>query len=82
MIIFDFIIHLQKKTEYSYGLKPNKYSVLKNDRIYIFIPEIKKAVAEKRSEIKAYVVGKGMKEFTITLGDLTDDESKLFFQVA
>ena len=44
---------------------------------YIFIPEIKKAVAEKRSEIKAYVVGKGMKEFTITLGDLTDDERKI-----
>jgi len=43
LIIFDFIIHLQKKTEYSYGLKPNKYSVLKNlknDRIHIFIPEI------------------------------------------
>ena len=44
---------------------------------YIFIPEIKKAVAEKRSEIKAYVVGKGMKEFTITLGDCTDDERKI-----
>lgn len=44
---------------------------------YLFIKDIKKAVADKHSEIKAYVVNKGMKEFTLTLGDLTDDERKI-----
>ena len=38
---------------------------------YIFV---KKAVEEKQDEIKAYVVGKDMKEFTLSLGALTDDE--------
>ena len=41
---------------------------------YIFVKDIKKAVEEKKDEIKAYVVGKDMKEFTLSLGALTDDE--------
>lgn len=41
---------------------------------YLFIRDIKKAVAEKNNEIKAYVVGKAMKEFTLGLGELTEDE--------
>ena len=41
---------------------------------YIFVKDIKKAVEEKQDEIKAYVVGKDMKEFTLGLGALTDDE--------
>ena len=41
---------------------------------YIFVKDIKKAVEEKQDEIKAYVVGKDMKEFTLILGALTDDE--------
>lgn len=41
---------------------------------YLYIKDIKKAVAEKITEIKAYNVNKGMKEFTLTLGELTDDE--------
>lgn len=41
---------------------------------YLFIKDIKKAVAEKNNEIKAYVVGKAMKEFTLKLGELTEDE--------
>ena len=40
----------------------------------IFVKDIKKAVEEKQDEIKAYVVGKDMKEFTLSLGALTDDE--------
>ncbi|MCI1959504.1 MAG: hydratase [Clostridia bacterium] len=43
---------------------------------YIFIPEIKKAIAKKTDNIKAYVVGKGT-EFTLKLGELTDDERKI-----
>ncbi len=41
---------------------------------YIFVKDIKKAVSEKSDVIKAYVVGKGMKEFDLKLGNLTDDE--------
>ena len=41
---------------------------------YIFVPDILKAIREKWTEIKAYVVNKEMHELTLTLGDLTDDE--------
>jgi aconitate hydratase len=47
---------------------------------YIFIKDIRKAVAEKENEIKAYVVNKGMKEFTLTLGELTDDERQIILK--
>ncbi len=47
---------------------------------YIFVKDIKKAVSGKISEIKAYVVNKDMKEFTLTLGELTDDERKIILK--
>jgi len=47
---------------------------------YIFIPDVRKAVAEKYSEIKAYVVGDELKEFTLKLGELTDDERKIILK--
>ncbi len=47
---------------------------------YIFVKDIRKAVAEKISEVKAYVVNKGMKEFTLTLGELTDDEREIILK--
>jgi aconitate hydratase len=44
---------------------------------YLYIKDVRFAVAEKVNEIKAYVVNKGMKEFTLTLGELTDDEREI-----
>ena len=45
---------------------------------YIFVPDIKKAVEDKAAEIKAYAVKDGgLKEFTMTLGDLTDEERQI-----
>ncbi len=44
---------------------------------YIFIPNIKEAVANKVDEIKAYVVNKDFAEITLTLGALTDDERQI-----
>ena len=41
---------------------------------YLFIKDICKAIEEKNDTIKAYVVNKGMKEFELHLGNLTDDE--------
>lgn len=47
---------------------------------YLFIKDIRKAVAEKVTEIKAYVVNKDMKEFTLRLGELTDDEREIILK--
>ena len=48
---------------------------------YIFVPEIKKAVEEKKEEVKAYVVKNGeLKEFTMTLGELTDEERQIILK--
>lgn len=47
---------------------------------YIFIKDIKKAVKEKATEIKAYVVNKDMKEFTLGLGEMTDDEREIILK--
>ncbi len=47
---------------------------------YIFIKDIQKAIREKSDEIKAYVVNKDMKEFTLKLGELTDDEREIILK--
>ncbi len=47
---------------------------------YLFFPGIRKAVEDKQSEIKAYVVGEDLKEFTVRLGDLTDDEREIILK--
>lgn len=47
---------------------------------YLFIKDIRKAVAEKTAEIKAYVVNKDMQEFTLTLGELTEDEREIILK--
>ena len=48
---------------------------------YVFVPQIRKAVAEKATEIKAYAVKEdGCKEFTLRLGDLTDEERQIILK--
>ena len=47
---------------------------------YIFVPNIKDAIANKTEEIKAYVVNKGMKELTLKVGELTDDEREIILK--
>ena len=45
---------------------------------YLFVPEIRKAVEEKAPEVKAYAVKDGqLAEFSLTLGDLTDEEREI-----
>ena len=41
---------------------------------YVFVPGVVDAIKNKDDVIKAYVVNKGMKEISLTLGALTDDE--------
>lgn len=41
---------------------------------YIYIPDIKNAVTNKVNDIKAYIVRDTLEEFTLHLGELTEDE--------
>ena len=48
---------------------------------YIFVPGIRKAVEDKNSEIKAYVVnGEELKEIQLKLGDMTDTEREIILK--
>lgn len=48
---------------------------------YLFIPEIRRAVEEKQDKITAYVVkDNGLQEFTMTLGELTDEERDIILK--
>jgi len=47
---------------------------------YLFIPNIKAAVINKNTEIKAYVIGTTLKEFTLKLGELTNDERTIILK--
>ncbi|MCM1127890.1 MAG: hydratase [Lachnospiraceae bacterium] len=48
---------------------------------YLFFPDIRKAVEEKAEEIKAYKVGEaGLEEFTVKLGELTDEERQIILK--
>ena len=47
---------------------------------YIFVPDVRKAVEDKLTKIPAFVVNEGMKEITLTLGELTDDEREIILK--
>ncbi len=48
---------------------------------YLLFPGIRKAVAEKEESITGYAVKpEGLKEFTVTLGELTDDEREIILK--
>ena len=47
---------------------------------YLFVPNIAEAVKHKASEVKAYVVKDGMKEFTLKLSEMTDDEREIILK--
>ena len=45
---------------------------------YVFIPQVAQGIKDKKSEYTAYVVRNGeMKEFTLKMGELTDDEREI-----
>ena len=47
---------------------------------YIFVPDVRKAVEDKTDAVKAYVVGEELKEITLKLGDLTDNEREIILK--
>ena len=62
----------------NWGMLPFLYDgneIKKND--YIFVPGVRKAVADKTEVIKAYIVGNDVKEVEFRLGSLSDDERKI-----
>ncbi|QNM04423.1 hydratase [Qiania dongpingensis] len=44
---------------------------------WIFVPGIREAVLQKKDRVTAYITGRGMKEFELKLGELTDDERQI-----
>ena len=47
---------------------------------YIFVPGIKKAIEDKTPDFKAYVVNGGLKEITLSVGDMTDAEREIILK--
>ena len=48
---------------------------------YLFIPDVRTAIAEKKAEIPAYVVKDGaLAPFTLRMGELTDDEREIILK--
>ena len=48
---------------------------------YLFIPNVKEALLKKATEFKAFVVKEGrLKEFTLHMGELTDDEREIILK--
>lgn len=47
---------------------------------YLFIPDIRKAVEEKADAITVYKVGDTLGPFTVTLGELTDEEREIILK--
>ena len=47
---------------------------------YLFFPEIRKAVEEKRLHYRLVVKESGLVPFTVTLGELTDDEREIILK--
>lgn len=48
---------------------------------FLFIPDVKKAIEEKATKIKAFVVENGgLREFTLNMGELTEDERTIILK--
>ena len=48
---------------------------------YLFVPNVRKAIEDKLTDIEAYVVQDGgLKSFTLKMGDLTDDERTIILK--
>lgn len=48
---------------------------------FLFVPDIRKAIEDKATEIKAFVVENGgLREFTLKMGELTEDERTIILK--
>ena len=68
--------------------KITNYSTSENRRVDLKVTasyndktnDVKNAIIEKRSEIKAYVIGSNVKELNLELSNLTDDEREIILK--
>lgn len=44
---------------------------------FLFIPNIREAISYNSSDIKAYIIGDEVNEFTLSISELTEDEKKI-----
>ena len=44
---------------------------------YIYVPDVKKALDGDMKDIKAYVIGEEVKEISLYVADMTEDEKKI-----
>ena len=48
---------------------------------FLFVPDVRKAIEDKATEIKAFVVENGdLREFTLKMGELTEDERTIILK--
>lgn len=47
---------------------------------YLFLPGIREAVAQRAKEFKCFVVGSELKEITLKMDELTDDEREIILK--
>mgnify|MGYP000145078859 CR=1 FL=1 len=47
---------------------------------YIYVPEIRKVIEDKATDVTAYVVGDELKEIRLKLGDMTDAEREIILK--
>ena len=47
---------------------------------YLFLPGIREAIENKAGEFTCYVVGDGLKEITLKMDELTDDEREIILK--
>lgn len=79
-IAFEYATKRYRSNLMNWGMLPfliEKGDLPFKNKDYLFIPGIREAVAQKHSEVKAYVVGESLKEFTLTLGEMTDEEREI-----
>ena len=81
-IAYEYATKRYRSNLINWGMLP--FTIPQSDKLpfengdYIFVPDIKKAVADKVSLIKAYAIHKkDVSEFELTLSDLTDDERQI-----
>jgi len=44
---------------------------------YIYVPDVRKALDSDMKDIKAYVIGDEVKEISLYIADMTEDEKKI-----
>lgn len=79
-IAFEYATKRYRSNLMNWGMLPfliEKGDLPFKNKDYLFIPGIREAVAQKHSEVKAYVVGESLKEFNLTLGEMTDEEREI-----